>query len=170
MATIAECCGLIPNETACIDVRFGRFRGQNHGLAVMRRFDLRGADFSGGFVAKTDFRDAIMRASALRGVRGYAASFDCACLARADMSGAVLLRACFYRACLAGANLRGANLIRANFRNANLSRAMLSGANLCGADLRGAILAEASLWGAQHDHRTLWPEGFDLAEHLMPEE
>ena len=67
---------------------------------------------------------------------------------KADLSGAVLIRADLSGADLSGADLSGAVLRCADLRGAVLSRADLSGAVLRCADLSGAVLSRADLSGA----------------------
>jgi hypothetical protein len=73
---------------------------------------------------------------------------------------------------LSGAKLQGASLRRANLKGANLEGADLRGANLQGASLEGADLQgalagnlEMSTPGGTKLKRTIWPAGFDPAQH-----
>lgn len=68
-------------------------------------------------------------------------------LAKANLTGQVLIGANLEGANLTEADLTGAVLRRANLKGANLYKANLKNANLMGADLTGANLSEADLSG-----------------------
>lgn len=87
------------------------------------------------------------------------ADVDRALVGSKDLSGANLVEADLSAANLSKANLGGANLGGADLRGANLRWANLRGANLGGADL-----CYTSLNGATYNHKTQWPDDFNLAD------
>ncbi len=96
----------------------GHKKGDEIGSLMIKRADLRDADFTDASLAKADLRDADFTGANLKGVDFLSA----------DLQGAIL----------EGANLKDANFYLANLKSANLSGADLEGANLLGAKLRGA--------------------------------
>ena len=96
----------------------GHKMGDEIGSLMIKRADLRDADFTEASLTKADLRDADFTGANLRG----------AAFLSADLQGAIL----------EGANLKDASFYLANLKSANLSGADLEGANLLGAKLRGA--------------------------------
>ncbi|HEX8703951.1 MAG TPA: pentapeptide repeat-containing protein [Myxococcaceae bacterium] len=142
--------------------------------AIFRSADLTGVHFTGSDLMQRrasiyepcDFTEATLDDANLLGAMCNAAQFAKASLKRANLSEADFAFANFKRAILHRARLHGARLDRASLCGANLQEAdlflaSLQGADLRGADLRGASLHEADLEGAQYDHSTQWPQGFD---------
>lgn len=98
-------------------------------------------------------------------------------LRKANLSGAILIRANLRGAYLAHPNLINANLTEANLAGAEISwaefnEAILIGANFAGADLSwadfsGADLTKANFSGAsfhspRYNRHTKFPDGFDI--------
>ena len=108
--------------------------------AVLRKTDLRYAEFSGAYLRGAYFRYAYLRGAYFRG----------ADLRYANLRGVYLRGADFRGADLSGADLRGADLRYAYFSGADLRGADLSGADLSGADFSGAYLRGADLSGAKN--------------------
>lgn len=105
-----------------------------------------------------DFRDANLNQ----------AQCDGADFTNADLSGANLSQAQFCGAILVDANLFG---VRSNQsahparQQLNFTGADLRGADLRDADLRNATLTDAQLQGARYNAGTLWPLGWNSADH-----
>ena len=88
-----------------------------------------------------------------------------------DLRGVILRGVILRGADLRGANLRSADLGFSSLSGADLTWANLYDADLYGANLRGANLTGADLTGAnlsniKYDESTVWPEGFNLDNHL----
>ena len=84
-----------------------------------------------------------------------------ACLAGADLSGAVLRRTNLMEADLSDTNFSGADLSGADLSRTNLTGAVLQGADLSGACLRGSYVDETDFEGVRSDRSTEWPAGFE---------
>lgn len=123
-----------------------------HDEAARRRFDLRGADFSGARLDKIEL--------ALRDLTG--ANFTGASLPDAWASGAQFAKVNFTGANLQRARAFQANFSGANFTNADLTETVLGQTKLQGADLTGAKLKGADLKKAEFDDQTVFPKGFAI--------
>jgi uncharacterized protein YjbI with pentapeptide repeats len=113
--------------------------------ADLSNADLQGANLSNVFATATNFRQALLRDTALELLRA-----ERACFAGAELSGAQADRANFEQADLEGANLGGACLSRARFGRANLA-----GAQFTLADLSYAVLNDARILDADFSQANL---------------
>lgn len=91
-------------------------------------------------------------------------------LNRARLDKADLFNAVLNEGDLSDASLRNASLEETKLFDVNLKGADLTGAHFLRTDLREAVLTGAKLDGAtfsapQADNKTVWPEGFDPAQH-----
>ncbi len=139
------------------------------GLASMY---LRGVDFIGFNLARTNLSNADLYGAKLSGADLSNATLHSARLSYADLSNANLSNANLYGANLGSANLddadlSNANLYGANLDDADLSNADLSSANFSKANLYRADLARARLSGADFTGATLLQTDFrgcDIAD------
>ena len=128
------------------------FRSADLRVANLRWTDLEdsnllGADLSGAQLFEAKMTNAVLTNANMEGAR----------LESVDLAGAVLRDARMSDTVLNGATLRKADLYSADLRRCDLRGADLDGANLLGARLDGAV----------YDEETVFPAGFDAAEHAM---
>lgn len=96
------------------------------------------------------------------GVRDFSrASLSRCDLQGANLKGADLSYSELSETILREANLRGVDLSYADLEQANLQDVDLRGALLIGTNLRQTDLSKAQLLGADYDHTTQFPKGFD---------
>ena len=120
--------------------------------------DLRNAVFEGWALQGAHFDDSNLEGASFRGADLYWGNFFLANLTEADFEGAQLR----------GADLKKTNLTKANLKNANLSRDNVGGSTqLQGANLTEATVGGTNFEGAEYDHETVFPEGFDPKKHKM---
>jgi uncharacterized protein YjbI with pentapeptide repeats len=158
--------------------------GKQGQRAIITGHQLRGADFSGLYLAEASFRHADLPAALFQGANLERADFSEANLQSADFSGAMLHQANFQRAQLGladftdaqaneadftAAELVGATFIRTQlewgvFCDALLGEADLRLANLEKANLRSASLFRARLEGANLSQADCRDANFDQAQ------
>ncbi|MEV0700420.1 pentapeptide repeat-containing protein [Saccharopolyspora sp. NPDC050389] len=183
-----------PNDPAVAgDLRIW-LEGNGHEVFYAIASDVRGADFTGGYLVGAWFMSSDLTGTVLRDM----AFFEAVCtearftgcdltdtdlseanldradltgtsLVRADLLGASAMNAIFRDADLSGAVLRLALLSGASFTNAdltgcNLDRAVLSGANLSGAQVSGTTGSIRGPVIVCKDHRTVVLDGTELAQ------
>lgn len=147
--------GIVMDKTTRLDPKWELVCAIVTGHARQR--DLKGADLSFAVLAHADLREAdLTEASLIR------TSLAAANLAGARMTAADLMSGTLACANLTGADLQEASLQDVTLHGADLTRADLRGAILVGADLTATKgLDHAKLAGAEYDHYTRWPAGFD---------
>ena len=154
---------------------------------------LKGADLSEGMFSKALFTKAHLEGALFTGANLKEANLKGAKLSKANLESAVLFKAHLERANLSEAHLEGADLRDArlegqtiidghymdstDLRKAHLEGARLKGAHLEGtwlkeahlegAHLEGAIIQDADFSNATYDNKTIFPHGFNPADHGM---
>jgi|GEM_PF-2258611 len=73
----------------------------------------------------------------------------------------------FEMALLHGTDFEGAFLSNANFKSANIAATNFNYASLDGADFKEAIVSNAKFTGTKYDNKTIFPDGFNPADHGM---
>ncbi|NTW73541.1 MAG: hypothetical protein HGB29_01620 [Chlorobiaceae bacterium] len=95
-----------------------------------------------------DLSHANLRASNLRGVDFSGTILDYVDLGRADLRGAILVKASLYGVVATGANLSGVSAPRVKFSKCMLDEASFSGADLSGASFSACVMRRANFTGA----------------------
>ncbi|MEO0566087.1 MAG: pentapeptide repeat-containing protein, partial [Chloroflexota bacterium] len=108
---------------------------------IFAHTDLSDANFNDAILAEADFH--VTHATQCR-------------FQRATLADATLTAGWFHQADFSGAILYGADVSCADFTEAML----------CGADMRCQNLHDAILTDVIYDAHTLWPDGFDIHEHI----
>ncbi|KAL0036554.1 hypothetical protein WJX77_012659 [Trebouxia sp. C0004] len=131
--------GLFACQPASADLnRFEAAAGGEFGVGTAAQFgeaELRGKDFSGQDLRRSNFTSADARNASFKGAKLQGAYFIKAVTANANFEDADLSDVLFDRAVLNGANLKNANLSRTIF-----TRTDFGGANITGADFTNALV------------------------------
>lgn len=130
---------LVTCQPASADLnKFEAAAGGEFGVGTAAQFgeaELRGKDFSGQDLRRSNFTSANARNASFKGAKLQGAYFIKAVTANANFEDADLSDVLFDRAVLNGANLKNANLSRTIF-----TRTDFGGANITGADFTNALV------------------------------
>lgn len=147
----------------CCDMRGSDLRKANLRRSDLRGASLRSADLAGADLFEADLREGTIAERDADGNLQFRrhgsdqntsdageASFACANLERANLSGMLAVRTDF-----SGAQLKNCKLVRANLKQADFSGANLEGSDLSGADMTDTDLTNAVLTGVDLSMATL---------------
>lgn len=142
--------------------------GANLSYANIWNAGIRDVNLKGAYLARTNFREALLVEVDLQKAILWKADFSKAGVNKSNLRKADLMEARLIETSLVGCNFEEANLERAymwkadlrevNLKNANLKFANLSGASLVGVNLSGTNLTDTQLFEADFSNSRSWTD------------